>query len=219
MDSFNHFSQFIKLDYDHYKGEKFTVWGLPYMNNDQELSEAIKELYGEVKNNKAKLKILMLHSDAPGAVTPAGIEINETKHIPRNLDKFFKPWDLVLFGHIHKPQRLSNKCYMLGSPIHQDAGDKGTIMGYWEIWSNGVMVFKPLEQYPQFRQLSPGETPPDNFNYWVESEQILVENNINYGEYSIKNSREKLAKAYCKNLGIKSKKFKRALIEILNIAE
>src|SRR5690606_6989935 len=103
-----------------------TVWGLPYFNNDHDLKEAILKLKDQIKRtHKDKgLKILLLHTDMPGAKTPEGFTIGETQSIPRNLDKFFEEWDLVLCGHIHKPQKLSEKCYMLGCPIQQNIGNR-----------------------------------------------------------------------------------------------
>jgi hypothetical protein len=130
------------------------------------------------------------------------------------LDDYFEPWGLVICGHIHKPMALGHNVLMLGASLHQDAGDEGTEMGYWEIYSNLTYQFKPLA-LPQFKT---GEEQNDG-NYWVNNKATLVDEEIKVGEFAINNSRKKLASLYCKVKGIKKKSWKRALIEILNETE
>lgn len=218
LDAFNHFKTFHKADYTYWVNPKFTVWGLPYMNSDLHLKSMIEQLKKDVVNHKG-FKILLLHSDCPGATTPEGIEVKETEHIPWNLDVFFKEFDLVLFGHIHKPQQLSKKCYMLGSPIHQNAGDEGCEMGYWEVYSDASMKFVPLNKFPKFVRLGKGEEVPDDKNYYIPFEDVLEDEDAELGEFNLSNTRKQLAKRYCKIKGVKGKAKRRALIEILNQAE
>jgi DNA repair exonuclease SbcCD nuclease subunit len=209
------FPRFIFMDYKHGEHNRFMIWGLPYMDNEKELFDAIEELKPRVKEIKTKkLKILMLHTDLPGARTPSGHEVGDMTYIKGNLDDYFEPWDLVICGHIHKPMALGNRVVMLGAPLHQDAGDEGTQMGYWEIYNDGTHKFIPL-YYPQFKT---GEEKNDG-NYWVNKEVVLVEEEVEIGEFHINNSRKKLATQYLKKKGIKSKAKKRALIEILNSIE
>lgn len=221
LDSFAHLEGFQKLDNGFRSTENLNIWGIPYMNNDKDLAKKIEEIRPKALRHKkdGKLNILLLHSDAPGAKTPEGIQINETEHIPLGMDKFFKEWDLVLFGHIHLPQKLSKRCYMLGSPIHQNMGDAGNEMGYWEIYSDGSMIFKHLKDYPKFIKLKAGEKAADTFNYYVEHEQVLEDESIEIGEFNVMHSRKKLALTYCKKKSILNKAQKRALIQILNEAE
>lgn len=196
------------------------IWGIPYMNSDLDLRKSIDKLRPYAKAHSTSIKILLLHSDAPGAKTPEGFTINETEHIPRNLDKFFKEWDLVLFGHIHKPQQLSKRCYMLGSPIHQTAGDTGIEMGYWRVYSDKTMKFIPLKNYPKFIRLKEGEIKPkDTIDYYIDPEVVLVDEEVNMGEFNITNSKSKLARSYIALKNIKSKTRKRALIKVLNETE
>lgn len=227
LDSFIHHPKFTHViqsntPWSDSKGN-FLLWGLPYMNNDKDLAKAINTLRVSAKTyakrDKGSIHVLLLHTDLPGAKTPEGTIINETDHIPLNMDKFFEPWDLVLCGHIHRPQKLSNKCYMLGSPIHQNAGDKGIKMGYWEVYSDASMKFIHLDKYPKFRQLKQGEKPTNETDYWIEYDEVLVDENVEVGEFNIANSRKELASRYMKTKGIKDKLKRRELIKILNEAE
>lgn len=218
LDSFKHLKRFHKVDRTTWVNDNLFVYGIPYMNNDLDI---IKALEGQVlmpRDNRTK--ILLLHSDAPGAMTPEGIRVDETEHLPKDLDKYFWAWDLVLFGHIHKAQKLSEKCYMLGCPIHQNAGDINNDCGYWIIYSDKPPQFVKLEGFPEFRRLKPGETAPkDSIDYYLMPEEVVEESEVETGEFSLNNSKKKLAKRYFKTKGIKNKAKLRALINILNTAE
>lgn len=221
LDSFTHFRTFTKMDGIIATQEEgsLALFGVPYMNNDQDMVNMVEDLREQAGSCPYKMKILMLHSDCPGAQTPEGFEVKETDHIPWNLDTFFKEWDLVLFGHIHKPQKLSNKCYMIGSPIQQTRGDEGTDMGYWEIYDKGEPKFIHLDSFPKFITLDKGVELPDNYNYYSYPDEILVDENVIEGDFNVTKSRAKLASQYLKVKGIKSKARKKALIHILNQAE
>lgn len=215
LDSFLHFQWFGKMDNHSAQYEGFYIAGIPYMNNDKDVVEMEKQLRKGAKKGDG-VKVLMLHGDFPGAVTPSGFKVNETEHITKET---FKYWDLVLCGHIHKAQTLSDKVYMLGTPLHQDAGDEGNVNGYWEVYDNGKMKFIPIKDTPKFRTLKPGETPSNTTDYWITPEQVLEDEDSEEGEFSLSNKRDKLAKRYCKLRGVKSKAKRRALIEILNQPE
>lgn len=195
------------------------VWGIPYMNSEKELKQRIKQLK-PIAHRWDGYKILMLHSDCPGAIDNSGIRCGETPALgkPGKLDKFFKEWDLVLFGHIHLPQKLSQKCYMIGSPIHQISSDK-VQMGYWKIFNDKAPKFYGLVNFPKFRQLAKGEKPDNELDYFIEFEEKREIEEIEKGEFTLDQSRTNLAKKYLKKKGIKDKAKKRALIKVLNAVE
>lgn len=197
------------------------VKGIEYYTHNEHLVKVIKkERKTKYADNQGRLKILLLHSDAPGAVTPEGFELEEAKAFPTNLDEFFKDWDLVLFGHIHKPQKLSEKCYMLGSHIHQTAGDCKTKMGYWLVYKSGKMEFVELKGYPKFIKLKKGEKPKDDGNYYIPFDEVISEEaEIDNKDFNINKSRKNLAKNYLKHQGIKSASKRKALIKALTSVE
>lgn len=215
LDSFGHIKHFLKVDRKAWDNKNIMVYGVPYMNNDFDMVKVAKTFNYFPEN---KLKILLLHSDAPGAITPEGIKINETEHIPTDYS-IFKSWDLILFGHIHKAQKLHDKAYMLGCPIHQNAGDVNNHCGYWEIYGDGSMGFKRLKDFPHFIRLNPGQKPKDDFDYYLEPNEVVEEEQIEQGKFSINTPKNKLARRYFKAKQIKNKAKLRALINILNEAE
>ena len=89
----------------------------------------------------------MLHTDYPGARDTDRRE----KGSVDNLDVYtLNPFDLVLCGHIHKPQSLSKKVYMIGAPYQQRSTDKDCILAYWKLYSDLSMEFIELKGFPKF---------------------------------------------------------------------
>lgn len=194
------------------------IYGIPYYDYERDWVIKIKEATKEVDALKKCKKILLLHGNAPGAKTPQGFEI-ESK---LNLKYLSKHWDLVLMGHIHKPQKLYKKVYMLGSPIQQTFGDEGTQMGYWEVYDDMTVKLIPLNNlFPEFVTLTPdqiirkGDDNPKGDYIKVKQEPEIETEDELLNDFLVSNSRKKLAKNYLKVKGIKDKKKLKALINIL----
>lgn len=223
LEAFEGHNNFIRL-YNSYTDLSggFVVYGIPYYEYESHLIQKIKEANKLRKRNLTKSKnILMLHGNAPGAVNPQGHEIEESK-LPL---KILKDWDLVLMGHIHKPQKIAKNIFMLGSDIHQTRADEGCEMGYWEVYSDLGMKFISMNNlFPEFITLNKeklkhyeatkNKSVPDYIitenDDDVENGDDTIENN-----FSAKRGRRKLAKAYCKEKGITSNKKIKALIKAL----
>lgn len=215
LKSLTHFNTFRLCDYTTYDlANGMLITGIPYMNNESELLQCIK-------NERKKLtpldndwvKILLLHTDLPGAETPSGFKMGDMEYI-KNINKLFKPWDLVLCGHIHKPKKLGKNVYMLGAGCHQDEGDMGCTMGLWKVYDDATIKFVPTK-LPEFIQLKNGEEAKDDGNYYVPYEDKEAEKSDKIGRFNVSVSKKKLALRYCKEKGIKSKAKKHALIKAL----
>lgn len=215
-----HFPKFFKIDKQTkpYPIPGGWVWGIPYMNNDADLKTLVERLRPTVNQWGEGLKVLMIHSDLPGAKTSEGFVMGKVENIPSHLDKFFKEWDVVIAGHIHRPQQLSKKVYMLGCPIPQQEHSVHHEYGYWKLYSTGKMIFVNMPNYPRFIRLKKGESIPSDpgINYYIPYNDVLVEEDIKLGEFNINNSKTKLAKSYIALKQIKSKTKRQALIKILN---
>lgn len=215
LHGFTVFPHFKLMDFRQKKiGDTINLVGIPYLDNDAELYDLIKVMGKANKKGKRK-NILMIHTDLPGAKTPAGFEPKEYHALNTDLEKLFKHWDLVLVGHIHKPQRIGKKIIMLGSPIHQIASDEGTEMGYWIIYDDKE-EFVPLTGYPKFITLKQGETPKEDINYYItKPPALLVNKDSEKKEFSMDKSKKKLAVAYLNREKVKSKSKRKALIKVL----
>jgi len=176
--------------------------------------------YASVKYGENVTVILMGHlftsgvttSDSERDIQRGGLEMFSANDFPKNCK-------YIALGHIHKPQQLFKHGYMLGSPIHQVSNDKAE-MGYWKIFNDRAPQFIGLANiFPRFRKLVPGEVPDNEKDYFImPDDQGLVEE-VEKGDFDLSHSRTKLAKRYMKVKGIKDKKKKAALINILNQVE
>lgn len=204
-----HCVDFNRLPLD-VNGEQVSIYGIPYLTNNIDF----KKVLHSFKPDKRDFNILLIHSDIPGAKNGFGFEIGQVREI-EDVDKLFIQWDLVLCGHIHKPQQLGNSLYMLGSPGHQNAGDVGIDMGYWEIYSNAKPKFVKLK-LPEYKyyQIEEGMPNDDNIYIPVSNKSQISETLMNV-QFNNKMSKTKIAKNYMKAKGIKKKSKKKALIKIL----
>ena len=110
------------------------------------------ELAQWIKNESVKVrgrKILFGHFQVKGAFlnhakTSSGIPL-EVLH----------GFDLVVLGHIHQPQALSDRIYYVGSPFQQDWGETGQKKRVLVVDTERLKVTSiPLEGYPEYRSVS-----------------------------------------------------------------
>lgn len=202
------------VDNTYYETTDFIVAGIPYLTHNKGFLKMKRKLESQLKNS-TKLKILLIHRDLPGAKTPVGYEVNESDDLKgKSLKKVFKNWDLVLVGHIHKPQELAPNVFMLGSPLHQDAGDADTDMGYWIIYEGWDIEFVPLN-LPKFKYLEEGKPFPDQFNIYIPVDMTEEDKKGGKVKFSNKMNKTKVAKNYLKEKGIKDSTKRKALIKTL----
>lgn len=201
--------------------EGVRVYGIDYMTNGDGFEYYLKRHYQNVVKNLYQSCILLIHTDLPGALDPAGREVGEWKNtFPKKYEKYFKTFNWVLSGHIHKPMQILPNTFMLGAPLHKRSSDEGCDMGYWEIYLKQKPKFIPLD-FPKFITLKPNEKAPNEKNYYILPEEKNLQSstaNQNPKFYSSL-SKIKLAKKYLKAKGITSTSKKRALIKTLNETE
>lgn len=208
-------SNFINVSYQtaELSKQKIAITGLPYIKNNRNYSEIVKEL--RLKRSKEYPNILLIHTNLAGAKEPNGLEIDDVQNITRELHKYFKGWDLVLSGHIHKHQKLSSNVYMVGAPSQQRTSDSGCKMGYLEIYEDLSIKFIDSNQ-PEFIYIPHLETcQVDNYHIYLplpeakeESEEVVKRFSKNLKPYI-------LGKRYLKVKGIKDKRKKGFLTKLL----
>lgn len=190
------------------------VWGVPYIDHNIGLNEYIKD----IQFLEGYKNILLLHTDYPGAKDTDGSEVNTSENLNLNVLNRF---DLVLCGHIHKPQRLSKKTFMIGAPIQQRRTDKNCDMGYWKIYSDMTVTFTPISQdFPQFIDVASKEEVKDDGNYYtVLSGKVEVAENAQVNYISKRLSKKRLVRRYLKTKGIDDKKKESILLDIIKESE
>lgn len=193
--------------------DNFVLWGVPYLDHNIGLTQYLSR----VTVNNGKKNILLLHTDYPGAKDTNGIEVGSSENINTNLINKF---DLVLCGHIHKPQRLSKKVYMLGAPYQQRRTDKDCEMGYWEVYDDLTLKFKPLKRYPKFIDVDSEEDIKDDGNYYtVVKKPIDTQQSQQETKVTTDLSKTKMVKTYLKEIGVNDKEKKRLVINTIKEVE
>lgn len=217
---FSHLSvlnhHFICVNFKYYDTDDFRVHGIPYINGNADYKKAVKIAIS--KKHKSKPNILMIHRDLPGAVEPNGISIGDMED-QKSLKKLFKKFDLVISGHIHKPQivtKLGDNVLMVGATNQQRRSDAGTKMGYWVLYSNMKLKFRNLKQ-PEFKYYRDGEEI-DDYHYWIKLPPEPVEgvNSVEGKEFNSRQNRDTLVKNYMKVKGVKSKSKLNLLRKLIN---
>lgn len=180
----------------------FVLHGIPYMT----MNIGFMETMASFKLSKKKPNVLMVHTDLHGARDTNMREVKTVSIIPDNMAAVFKDFDLVISGHIHLHQELVPKqVLMLGAPMQQRKTDKGTDMGYWELYKDLSYKFVPLEG-PEFIELEPDEKAPDDYHFYYSKPKPRTKLKIarNKGT-KLKDNTRKLVKEYAKAEGIEDK--------------
>lgn len=192
------------------------VYGIPYITYNKGLSDYLKNLEVDPK----KKNILLIHTDLYGALETDGREVDSVEGIPRDMS-IFDGFDLVLSGHIHKPQEIiPGKVLMVGAPNQQRKSDANGEFGYWEIYEDLTYKFKNLGHMPKFRFYDEGSIPGNDTDYWIMNRRDGVETpDEDELEFSSRSSTTHLAKAFLKATGEKRISRRKALINILKEAD
>lgn len=192
--------------------DNIMIHGVPYVDHNIGLSKYLKEM----KLDPKQKHILMLHTDYPGARDTDGREVGSVENLNLNvLDRF----DLVLCGHIHKPQKLSKKVYMIGAPIQQRRTDRDCDMGYWKLYDDLSMTFVKLKGYPRFIDVESQDEIKDDGNYYTVIPKIASTPVETKHKITKQLTNKTLAKRYMKVKGIKDKNKEQLLIKVLKEAD
>ena len=210
----NRYTFLHNLDFSYHEFDGFRVVGIPYLDHNKGLDGLIK---GNLKEAMLKPTILLLHTDYPGAKDTDNSEVGTVENLNVNLLSKFK---LVLIGHIHKPQRLGKKVYMVGAPLQQRRTDRNCKLGYWKIYEDFSMEFKPFKGFPKFVDVPTEDEVKDDGNYYTvipsKSGPVSLEDTP---RITRELSKKSLVRKYMRARGIKDKSRKSVLLRIIKEAE
>lgn len=205
---------FKEIDFSHTDEKYYRVHGIPYINGNSDFMEALEQ---RLQNLRKDHNILMVHRDLPGAVEPNGKRIDEQQH-DRELRKALKKFDLVIAGHIHKPQsipRLGKHVYMLGAPSHQRRSDAFCSMGYWMIKKDFTLKFIPLN-LPEFKYHEYDGQPGNSTDYWIRLPKKVIQTEEVEGNFRASMGRKDLVEEYFKVKGIKNKGKLKLIMDLID---
>lgn len=210
----NQFYWLKSLDYTSVEiSHKIRVYGIPYVDHNIGLSDYLNKL----ELDKDYKNILLLHTDYPGAKDCDGRIVDSVENLNLNsLNRF----DLVLCGHIHKPQRLSKKVYMVGAPLQQRRTDKNQKLGYWKVYEDLSIKFVELKDFPKFIDVESENDIKEDGNYYtiIPKQKAREEVNTNH-KITKQLTKTSLAKRYLKAKGIKDRDKQNLLIKTLKRTE
>lgn len=211
------FTTYNSINYGYAKTGEFIICGIPYNNGDIDLIPFIDK-FKKIKNKKDLPKILVLHTNLPGAKDPSGYMVEKSQNIPA-YKQFSKDFLCILSGHIHKFQKLYDNVYMIGAPYHQRRSDLGCKMGITKIYNDGTVKLVELG-LPEYKYIPLKRTKaPDNYHYWIQLEDsdddYISDNDEELLEFKPNNNPINMGKEYLKKNGITQKSKKRALLKSL----
>lgn len=195
------------IDFDGVRIGKYKVHGIPYLDHNVGLNNYLK---------KVDADILLLHTDYPGAQDTDGRAVDSVENLNINL---LKPFKLVLCGHIHKPQRLGKKIYMVGAPQHQRRTDRSCDMGYMKIFNDLTCEFCYWGDYPRFIDVDSEDKVVDDGNYYTVIPKTSRELKETTHKITKQLTKKKLARQYMKQKGNKNKTQLKLLTRVLTKSE
>lgn len=201
------YPNFYNFTYGYVIHSGCSIQGIPYQTDNQGFDEAIEKAI--TKRVAGVKNILLIHRDIPGARDTNGRTIGDDSEFLK-LNKYFRKFDLVLCGHIHKPQKIRSNVLMLGATHQQRVSDAGTKMGCWKIYPDMTWKFVPLG-IPEFTF----DEANKEGNFFIEKPVEIKDLPESVKVFNT-NDPVKLAKAYMKAKGLKSKAKRKLLIEYLN---
>lgn len=130
------------------------------------------------KSTLAQANILVSHNEIIGSQTPSGYVFEEGLDSKTLSDNF----DFVFNGHIHKYQQFHHNVFNIGSPLHQDWGDKNNKKGFLVLDTETKKVDFIQTKYPEFREIEESEISKyegDTYNYYkINFNKTLKESDI-----------------------------------------
>ena len=188
------------------------IYGINYLDHNIGLDKAISS----IKLEEGHKHILLLHTDFPGAKDTDDTEVGSVE----NLNTFLlNNFSLVLLGHIHKPQRLGKKIYMIGAPFQQRRTDRNCKMGYWLLYSDLSLEFVELTSFPKFIDVTSQDKVKEDGNYYTVINHGVSNLTVNPKPISTGLSFRKIVRRYLEAISIKDKEKKNLLITTLKKIE
>lgn len=206
----NMFHFFQCLDFRHVELRGYSLCGIPYLKGDVGLENAM----GVFSRTKHDLpRILVIHKELVGAEDTNGMKcaINGDQS---KITSFFKDFDYVVCGHIHKPQLLRKNILMCGSPMHMRVCDMGTDMGLWVLDKDGFHF--EVADLPQFRYEG---DPGKNFDVYIKKKLVKTNLGKEVKKEVVLSNLDKVVDDYVDHVGESRKKRVKLVKDILKDAE
>lgn len=198
------------------------VCGIPYYENKSCFDKALDAMHEkvlQVKRQYKKCKVtLLIHQ------TPEGIYNKHIKADTSPADPRYDVFDLVMCGHIHKPQRITDRFVVGGNPLHRDLGDVGDDKGIWLLdLANPVKSLEFISRkgrYPEFLKVKSEhiteEMQQANFIIPImESKETVIEGSADAAQFASTLNPEMLLTNFWKQVEGTDKRLLKVGLELL----
>jgi DNA repair exonuclease SbcCD nuclease subunit len=201
------FPQFHCIDFKTQKFDGFSIYGIPYLEQDLGFNDLLK-----TKQVKGKT-ILLVHTSLAGQKDTSGMVVGDGTNIDT---KLFAKFHKVMSGHIHKPGLVKKGFISIGAPMQLRLSDKGGRFGYWVLRDNLDVDFKEITFTPKFRLYKKASEITNSKDYWVKEVDADNPGVDPFGGKEKVLSQEAWLKMFFKASGIKSRNKKAFVYGIMD---
>lgn len=138
-------------------GSGVTISGVPYYDYKEHFIQAVNDTRERLDPNE--FNILLTHQTPSGLIDfPIESDTDPTND--------YNGFDLVLNGHIHTRRQLTEKYFLIGSPLAQNFSDPLEERGFsiFTITDKSEFIQEFINlNYPKFITIREGEDTPDNY--------------------------------------------------------
>lgn len=191
------FNNFHLIDHSNYQISKdVCVHGIPYYEYKEHFSHALSTV--EVDNTCKNILLMHQTPTHENSVIPVDIDVND-----KRLGKF----DLILNGHIHKREELTDKFINVGSTIQREREDAGVPKGFYVIDTETMeREFIEPSVFPKVVLVSEGmETNAMDYNIIIPVDIETVSNIVNIEKFESTEKHNILLENYCEEVDAKDK--------------
>ena len=173
------------------------IYPIPYMYLESDFIKAVEDVHTSMECFGIENAVLAIHQDVSEVVFKSSLSA---------FDDRFKPFNLVIGGHLHHRREFGNNFVLAGSPLQQKGGDMTDDPKGYYIYDTDTNTydFHALKgDYPVFIKKPYGEDITEDekgnyiMRYRVESDEEISETVIEQVEDRTSESRIQLAESFC----------------------
>lgn len=183
--------RFVLIDNEAvFLSDKVAIAGIPYYEHkscfDTALDSVVDTIIAAAYHDNTKVTLL-IHQ------TPEGLPNKNIKAETSPSDPRYFAFDMILDGHIHTSQRLTDKFLIGGNPLHRDLGDIGNEKGIWLLDlsdpANTTEFISRKGRYPEFIRKKQSEiTDEDRQTSFVvpvmDAQEVILEGSADASEFA-----------------------------------
>jgi len=172
--------------------ENIRVHGIPYYEYTEDLEIALQTAYKNIDTEK--INILLTHqvpTNLGNTMIKAELDVDDNRILA---------FDLVLNGHIHKHEQITENFWNIGTPIARDKSDIDQKKGFllFDMKNPQKVVFKELDGFPKAISIPYGTQYEGHDFIFEEAAEVVETEKIITSDFKPTLQPEILLTNYCK---------------------